>query len=639
MLTINLGEFGIYEIDENNLPLNDALTDVLNSAESGSALSELIPLSMVYYNKSYKEEFIKILKFVIKHTNFAEDLQQNAQSLLNSYYLNERVRNKSDKEISLKEDTFADQILKGVFFLVENDLESANKSFSECKFDLGLEMVYLLRGEKHEFRNKTLKLINEYLKGSDVTELEDYKFMNENVKFKTDPLFRAQSDIYNKTFVKDCLEGKRKSRWMNNVDALLEMANQFISEDFFYKILDFIPECNGKYFLQGKFFHLQGNFNDAIINYKKSNLPEAQYNLIRIKQDSSFELLCKNTETLNFYSFLANKLNLSDNFENEVNDFYKTIKNPSFFTLRKLINNRYVNQANVLNNISFYLWLELERYKVYTADFIPFNFPREKKEIKNITKESVLSIKEQNCDYLNLNNKLKNQKDLVYQIIKFSKDLQTDHLNVIENNIDFLQNDSLYSSFIKNTEEKDFTDELLQINYLRSGKNELIDKSNELIYYLANYKNNLTESLTYFKKRNSVYAKNGAGLCFIEKGQLNEAECIFQKLSLELPYANINLGNTLFLKKEYESALNSYKKVPLCSYTFKMILKLAQHLKNKEILEEIKSIIKKGNFEKEIVILDKTVSKIEIMTGKIQRSEIKDEEMILFYDDYFKNKK
>ncbi|KCZ76304.1 hypothetical protein H311_02701, partial [Anncaliia algerae PRA109] len=263
MLTINLGEFGIYEIDEKNLPLNDALDDVLNLAESGSALSELIPLSIVYYNNLKKEEFVKILKFVIKNTNFSEDIQQNAQTLLNSFYLNEKIKYADKRELQLKEESFTDKILKGFFYLSINDLENAKLLFLQCNFDLGLEIVYLIKQEKYDFKNKTLRFLNEYMNGNDTKKLEDYKYMNDNVKFKTNKDFRKTTNIFNKQWIKDCFRKKEFSKWFTNKDALLEMGNFFINEDIFQEIIEFMPDCDGKFFLQGKFYHLQNNFNEA----------------------------------------------------------------------------------------------------------------------------------------------------------------------------------------------------------------------------------------------------------------------------------------------------------------------------------------------------------------------------------------
>ncbi|KCZ75238.1 hypothetical protein H311_03788, partial [Anncaliia algerae PRA109] len=425
---------------------------------------------------------------------------------------------------------------------------------------------------------------------------------------------------------------KEFSKWFTNKDALLEMGNFFINEDIFQEIIEFMPDCDGKFFLQGKFYHLQNNFNEAMFYYKKSTLPEAFYNLARIKQESLFDLLCTTQESKNFYIYLSHKLNLPCNLAGELCDFYKALNNPSFFTMRKLIGNKYINQSTVFNNVACYLWLELEKYKVFSKDLIPFSLQKEENTKEKIKKENILSLKEGSSDYLNLNAKFKLQKEKIFEIFTLSKEMDKENENIIENNLNVIKSNSNYDLFINNKESEQFSDELMQINYLRENKKELIDQSNKLIYYLANYKDKPKEAIGTFKEINSVYAINGIGLCYLEKGYYDEAEAIFSKLCLELPYVNINLGNTYLLKKDYASSVNAFKKVPLCTYTFKMLIKLSLYLKNGEIIKEMIGPLKLKSYNKEIDLINNTLIKINILNNNCKKEELKEEELILFYE-------
>lgn len=605
MISIAFGDDEAFELDTKNLPRDavfSALVELLDDYNVSPKQQRTI--AMEYYKQDLEKEFVQLLENLAKNLVFNEDEQRRTETLLNSYWI------KKGRRPQVGSSPDVNNMLKGVISLRDAETKKAAYFFQTCKFSLGLEILDFVENRKFVFRNETLGLLHEYRKGNS-SDFRTGDKINKYLRYRIDSEYRRQVDITEQD-VADWLaafgyseshgavsasQKGEKAHFFNSVDVLMELADRYIgiNEKTALDILAKVPDNDDKFFLRGKVEHLKKNYEKAAEYYKKSNLVLARYARCRIEQDKPMDIDFRTRESDNFQAYLCRKLNTSIKHECEVNDVFQAKDNPSVYSYRKLASNLYVSPCCVMNNLAFYMWIEMERFQIVSREFRPLLAPTSKhtkgSQIPEVlvlanasaTIRSIRSLKEKKLDFLNFRASMADQKERALGILEMAlRTTPCEYEDTIKYNIDVMSNRELFNALVQNDVEKikETRDQSL-LGYLHLF-NKSFDTARKLLkddclalgciyieYFLKEKSERLLDrAVGFFEKSNSIYAVNGMALALIFKGMHSEAKTILKKLVQELPLANINLGNLYVLEGQYSKAIVCFRKVPLSEYTF-----------------------------------------------------------------------
>lgn len=639
MISITFGNDEVFELDTNNLPQGAAFHDLVELLdESNVSTRQQHVVAMEYYKQGLVHEFVEMLESLIKSSSFNETDQNLTVALLNAYLI------KNNRTPTFQGSLEINNLLKGVVALKQHNHDDASRLFKTCRFSLGVEIVEFLANKKFGFKNGVLKFLSAYRDGRS-SEASTGTEMNRYVRYRIDSEYRKQIDITDDQ-IDACNEGvsSDKSNFLGNPDVLLTIAEECATSDGerALKILGMIPENASTLFLRGKIEHMQKNYEAALEYYQRSGTLLATYARSRIEQNKVEELKFKTRESTNFHVYLAKKLNVGTKIECEVYDVFRAKETPSVYSYRRLINNAYVSLFSVLNNLAFYVWLEMERFKILTPDFRSLKKEEgdtggkddrslhEGSSVGNVDAHEkmydqilgtdddvsklrkIRSLREMCLDFVTYDARIEQQKKMLARLLEITlKHAPEKYKETVRENIKTLDNDALEQALAHNDVDKvKETQDLGLLGYLHlinksfdTAKKILKDDDVALgfIYmeYFTKDKNEkfLEKSLGFFKKSSSVYAINGIALAFIHRGMFAEAKSILKKLVLELPFANINLGNLYILESQYAKAIACLRRVPLSKYTFRVLRLLALIEEDKKLMGDLLSFVKDHELE------------------------------------------
>ncbi|KAL0265596.1 UNVERIFIED_CONTAM: hypothetical protein PYX00_011309 [Menopon gallinae] len=612
MISIAFGDEETFELDTHNLPRDtafSALTELLDDYNVSPKQQRMI--AMEYYRQGLENEFVQLLESLIKNSVFNEEDQNTTAALLNSYWI------KKGRRPQIGGGPDVNNLLKGIISLKEGEAKKAAYFFQMCKFSLGLEVLDFMENRRFVFGNRSLKLLHEYRRGKS-SDARTNDETNKYVRYRIDSEYRKQVDITEQDVVHwlgassalgtdgaapaEVAEEKRS--FFGSIDVLLELAERYIGVDekTALQVLDRIPDNDDKFFLMGKVEHLKKNYEGAVEHYKRSQLTLARYARCRIEQDRALDIDTRTQESDNFQAYLCRKLNTSIKHECDVHDVFLAKDSPSVYTYRKLAGNPYVSASAVMNNLAFYMWLEMERFQTVSREFKPLHEPARVHPRDSLMPEmhgtasanaairSIRSLKEKKMDFLNFEASMTDQKERMMSILCMAlKAAPSEYEDAIKHNIDVLGNSDLRDALEQNNVEKikETRDQNL-LGYLHLF-NKSLDMARRLLkddnlalgcIYLEYFHKEksmrlLDKAVGFFGKSSSVYAVNGMALALVLKGMHSEAKTVLKKLVQELPLANINLGNLYAVEAQYSKAIACFRKVPLSEYTFSVLKALS----------------------------------------------------------------
>lgn len=636
MISIDLGNGETFELDKTNLPRGSEFNTLVEILEEYNVPArQQHSIAMLYYSQGLEQEFVEVLESLVESSVFNEKEQALTAALLNSYLI------KNNQKPNFRGELEINNLLMGVVSLRQQDYRKAEYFFKRCKFSLGLQALAFLENKSFGFRNEALRTLSEYKRGksSDISTGPELK---DCVRYRVDRRYREEVSITEEDVERwlsgdecieaggDGLEGKcaedskrvRKKALLRNTDVMLAIAEDLLDKDWekALRILTKVPDNGEKLFLRGKIEHLNGNYDDALVYYKKSTTALSKYNRDRIEQKELNNTGFRTDEAENFQAYLSSKLGAKPSTDCEVNDFLKAKNSPSIYSYRKLLRNRYVPSFVVLNNLAFYMWLELEKLDVLSKDFklldtkglepskeeagqkvqVQKSISGSKDRRNNnpiVSRMSptpdamdlryVRSLREMKLDFVTFGDEIKQQRCHVTRILELALEQAPEEFKeTIKQNIVLVNDRTLKVAFEqKNAEGVKDTEDMDLIGYFHLF-NKSFDTAKKLLkndslalgfIYLEYYfkeKNEkfIEKAVSFFRKSSSIYAINGVALGLIHRGMLVEAKKVLKKLVAELPLANVNLGNLYILESQYKKAVLCYRKVALSNYTF-MILK------------------------------------------------------------------
>lgn len=645
MISIAFGNDETFELDTKNLPRDSAFSALVELLDDYNVSpKQQRAIAMEYYKQGHEQEFVQLLENLVKNLVFNEDEQQKTETLLNSYWI------KKGRRPQVGSSPDVNNMLKGVVSLRDGEIKKAAYFFQMCRFSLGLEILDFVENRKFVFQNETLSLLHEYRKGRS-SEIRTGDKINKHVRYRIDSEYRKQVGITDHD-VADWLAALggsepqsaasagvngEKACFFSSADVLLELADRYIGVDekTALDILDKVPDNDDKFFLRGKVEHVKKNYERAAEYYKKSKLVLARYARCRIEQDKLVDLGFRTRESDNFQAYLCRKLNTGTKHECDVHDVFQAKDNPSVYTYRKLVGNPYVSPCGVMNNLAFYMWLEMERFQIMSKEFKPLQAPSaeytEGSRVPDVQgladatafARSIRSLKEKRLDFLSFGASMADQKERTLGILEMAlKTTPCEYEDTIKYNIGVLSNKELYNALVQNNVEKikETRDQIL-LGYLHLH-NKSFDTARKLLkddclalgciyieYFLKEKSERLLDrAVGFFEKSSSIYAVNGMALALVFRGMLSEAKTVLKKLVQELPLANINLGNLYVLEGQYAKAIACFRKVPLSEYTFGVLKALSVVEGDRKLMGDLWCFRQDEEIEAE---LRRTESKVE----------------------------
>lgn len=591
------------------------LEKALNSELAESIFHNGVKTKLDYKNdiidlNSRENILIHILGLEIYH-------KKDFKNLLNS------LSNVVDKRLDL---------LRGMGCLELKQYEDAELYFSKISYKKGIEICSFLKNKKSETKNEIIKC---YFNSCN---WDNFEGKTNNLDF----LFRIGKS--KKYFNKD------------NIDVQLTLLDQKINNvsNNLCKIRDDLCKLCGDddtifnntsndglkspeiYYMIGKTYHLEKNYEKAVEIYKKvllidSSYEPAQFNLNKILE-LPFIGKSNNISVSDFNCLIALKnLNFNIDFSHcselirKIGYFVKTFRNliinTSTITTHS-IDNIITNNNNCLNFNDKFL-SNITILKDYFNNVILENnlaifyyLNGEKEKSISILNNLILNCSDNNLkEFLNYNLGIFKSDLKILSECSFSEaKIVYDYLN---NNINTTDQNLKSYLLIRNSHNQNNDNNLLELKGILDGRKDVFSSILYGCIYIDSASNDMMISMAeniFMNHLNSKYCINGLGICAVMRGKYKNAVEIFKKIIEDFPECKINLGFTYFLMKDFKNALENLLNVENVDDSFYLFL--AKNCKELDLIEKLKDKIKGKNENN--LLLDLIKARILLDMGKVE---------------------